>query len=41
LGLAFIENPDEVARLASHHESCILLQNAHRAVPTVANEGGV
>ncbi len=41
LGLAFIENPDEVVRLASHHDSCILLQNAHRAVPTVANEGGV
>jgi len=38
LGVAFVASPEEVARLASHHDSCILLQNAHRAVATVADE---
>jgi nickel-dependent lactate racemase len=38
LGVAFVACADEVARLASHHDSCILLQNAHRAVPTVVDE---
>jgi hypothetical protein len=38
LGVAFVACPEEVARLASHHDSCILLQNAHHAVATVADE---
>jgi nickel-dependent lactate racemase len=38
LGVVFVACPEEVARLASHHDSCILLQNAHHAVATVADE---
>jgi nickel-dependent lactate racemase len=40
LGIAYISSPEEVARLASRHPSCILLQNAHQAIPTVAAEAG-
>lgn len=38
LGIAYVSCPEEVVRLASHHDSCILLQNAHQAVPMVAAE---
>ena len=38
LGLAYVACPEEVTRLATHHDSCILLQNAHRAVARVAQE---
>ena len=38
LGLAYVACPEEVTRLAAHHDSCILLQNAHRAVARVAEE---
>jgi hypothetical protein len=38
LGLAYVSSPDEVARLAARHDSCILLQNAHQAVPSVKTE---
>jgi nickel-dependent lactate racemase len=40
LGLAYISSPDEVARLVSRHDSCILLQNAHQAIPSVKAEIG-
>jgi nickel-dependent lactate racemase len=36
LGLAFIESPDDVARLAARHTSCLVLENAHQAVPSVS-----
>lgn len=38
LGLAYIESPAEVARLAARHTSCVLLENAQHAVPSVAAE---
>jgi nickel-dependent lactate racemase len=40
LGVAYIASPDEVARLVSRHDSCILLQNAHQAMPSVETENG-
>ncbi len=38
LGIAYISCPEEVVRLATRHDSCILLQNAHQAVPLIAAE---
>ncbi len=38
LGLAYVSKPDEVARLATRHESCLVLQNAHQAIPIVTEE---
>ncbi len=38
LGLAYVASPEEVVRLAARHTSCILLQNAHQAMPCVAAE---
>ena len=39
LGLAYVASADEVVRLVSHHESCVVLQNAQQAVPRLADEG--
>jgi nickel-dependent lactate racemase len=36
LGLGFVSEPDDIARLSQRHPSCILLADAHRAMPTVA-----
>lgn len=33
LGMAFVETPEEIGRLASRVESCILLGSAHRTAP--------
>ncbi|MDG2382078.1 MAG: lactate racemase domain-containing protein [Pirellulaceae bacterium] len=38
LGVAYVSCPEELIRLASHYDSCILLQNAHQAVPIVESE---
>jgi nickel-dependent lactate racemase len=38
LGVGHIAAPDEIARLASRHGSCILLANAQYALPTAAVE---
>ncbi len=38
LGLAPIDRPDQVQRVAARHESCILLANAQYAVPSVDDE---
>jgi nickel-dependent lactate racemase len=38
LGLAYIAAPEEVARLAARHDSCLVLHNAHQAVPRVKAE---
>ena len=38
LGVAAVSKPEEIARLASRHESCILLASAQRAAPLVASE---
>jgi hypothetical protein len=35
LGLAYVACPDEITRLASHHDSCILLADAQYARPTI------
>ena len=34
LGMAPVANAREIARLASRHESCVLLANAHRTIAT-------
>jgi hypothetical protein len=36
LGLAYVARPEEIDRLASHYDSCILLADAQFARPTVA-----
>lgn len=36
LGMAYVEQPADVARLASRHDSCILLASAQYAIPTLA-----
>jgi nickel-dependent lactate racemase len=36
LGFAHVDNPQEIARLATHHDSCILLPDAQYAWPSVA-----
>jgi hypothetical protein len=38
LGLAYVEQPEDVARLAARHDSCILLGNAQYSLPTVLDE---
>jgi hypothetical protein len=38
LGLAAVSEAEEIARLASRHESCILLANAQYAVPTALDD---
>ncbi|MEZ6119219.1 MAG: lactate racemase domain-containing protein [Pirellulaceae bacterium] len=38
LGVAFVTHPDEIARLASRHDSCIVLENAQQAVALVRDE---
>ena len=38
LGVAYVSCPEELIRLASHYDSCILLQNAHQAVPVVDSD---
>jgi hypothetical protein len=38
LGFAPVSGPAEIARLATHHDSCILLPDAQYAWPTVADE---
>ena len=38
LGLAYVASPDEVARLATHHDSCILISDAQYAAPYVAEK---
>jgi nickel-dependent lactate racemase len=38
LGFAYVANPQEITRLATHHNSCILLPDAQYAWPTVASE---
>jgi nickel-dependent lactate racemase len=38
LGFAYVADPHEISRLATHHESCILLPDAQYAWPTVAGE---
>jgi nickel-dependent lactate racemase len=38
LGFAYVGSPHEIARLASHHHSCVLLPDAQYAWPTVAGE---
>lgn len=41
LGLGYIATPEEVARLVARHDSCILLQNAHQAIPEVVGEAAL
>jgi lactate racemase len=38
LGFAYVANPHEITRLATHHNSCILIPDAQYAWPTVAGE---
>jgi hypothetical protein len=38
LGLAYVARPDEINRLASHYDSCILLADAQFARPMLATE---
>jgi nickel-dependent lactate racemase len=38
LGLAYVASADEVARLATHHDSCILISDAQYAAPYVAEK---
>jgi nickel-dependent lactate racemase len=38
LGFAYVDNNQEIARLATHHKSCILLPDSQYAWPTVAGE---
>jgi nickel-dependent lactate racemase len=38
MGLAPITDFDQLARLASHHESCLVLDDSHYAVATVVDE---
>ena len=39
LGVAYVSCPEELVRLASHHDSCILLRNAHQAITRVGENG--
>jgi hypothetical protein len=36
LGLGFVSEPGDIDRLSQRHASCILLPDAHRAMPVVA-----
>ncbi len=36
LGLGFVSEPGDIGRLSQRHASCILLPDAHRAMPVVA-----
>jgi len=38
LGFAHVDSPQEIVRLATHYDSCILLPDAQYAWPTVAGE---
>ena len=38
LGFAYVAGQDEIARLATHHDSCIVLADAQYAQPKVADE---
>lgn len=38
LGIAAVESPEQIARLATRHESCIVLANAQHCVAHVENE---
>jgi hypothetical protein len=38
LGMAPVQSPQEIERLAHRHPSCILLEDAQYAVPTVEDE---
>ena len=38
VGFAYVADPHEISRLATHHESCVLLPDAQYAWPTVAGE---
>ncbi|MEX0938448.1 MAG: lactate racemase domain-containing protein [Pirellulales bacterium] len=38
LGMAPVQSPEEIERLAHHHDTCILLEDAQYAVPTVEDE---
>jgi nickel-dependent lactate racemase len=35
LGLAYVDEPDDISRLAARHDSCILLASAQYAIPSV------
>lgn len=37
LGLGYISEPNDIIRLSHRHSSCILLADAHRAMPTVVS----
>jgi nickel-dependent lactate racemase len=37
LGLAFVAEPTDIGRLSQRHASCILLSDAHRAMPAVVS----
>ena len=39
LGVAYVSCPEELVRLASHHDSCILLRNAHQTIARVGENG--
>ena len=41
LGVAYVADTTEIARLSSRHESCIVLRNAQYAVPTPLEDRGV
>jgi hypothetical protein len=38
LGMAYVERPEDVARLAARHDSCILLAHAQYVLPSVVDE---
>lgn len=38
LGVGYVAQDDEIQRLAQQHDSCILLANAHRALPAPQDE---
>ncbi|MCA9167130.1 MAG: DUF2088 domain-containing protein [Planctomycetales bacterium] len=38
LGVAYVSGPDEVVRLASQHDSCVVLQNAQQVMPRLSEE---
>jgi len=37
LGIGYVSEPTEVARLSQRHETCILLRNAHRALGKIVS----